>query len=157
MAHFSLPGLVYVIPSEPHTGLYSGVDGQSQSSAVVVVVVVDETFVTGLGFGDVGLSNIKMSSGSSGAGGRKRSGLLFGLLPSCRRLPAEFCRKGRANPSPSLSRGCVCPGGRKLLAALLICGPCIPGLFELNKSLFQEIFSLKLKSESLNGRGSLLA
>lgn len=131
MAHFSLPGLVYVVPSEPHTGLYSGVDGQSQSSAVlVVVVVVDETVVTGLGFGDVGLSNIKMSSGSSGEGGRNRFGLLLELLPICRRLPAEFCREGRANPSPSPCRGCVCPGGRKLLAALSICGPCIPGLLE---------------------------
>jgi hypothetical protein len=154
MAHFSLPGFVYVIPSEPHTGLYSGVYGQSQFSAIVVV---DETVVTGLGFGDVGLSNIKMSSGSSAEGGRNRFGLLLELLPSCRRLPAEFCRDGRANPSPSPSRGCVCPAGRKLLAALSICGTSIPGLLERNKSRFQEIFSLKLKSELLNGRGSLPA
>jgi len=130
MAHFSLPGLVYVIPSEPHTGLYSGVDGQSQFSPIVVVVVVDETVVTGLGFGDVGLSNIKMSSASSAAGGRNRFGLLLALLPSCRRLPAEFCSEGRANTLPSSSRGCVCPGSRKLLAPLSICGPCIPGLLE---------------------------
>lgn len=128
MAHFSLPGLVYVVPSEPHTGLYSGVDGQSQFSAVVVVVV--ETVVTGLGFVDVGLSNIKMSSGSSAVGGRNRFGLLLALLPSCRRLLAEFSSEGSANPSPSPSRGCVCPGGRKLLAPLSICGPCIPGLLE---------------------------
>lgn len=156
MAHFSLPGLVYVIPSEPHTGLYSGVDGQSQTSAVVVVVDVVGV-VPGLGFGDVGLSNIKMSSGSSAVGGRNRFGLLKALLPSCRRLPAEFCSEGRANPLPSPSRGCVCSGRRKLLAPLSICGPYIPGLLELNKSRFREIFSLKLKSESLNGRGSLLA
>jgi len=128
MAHFSLPGLVYVIPSEPHNGLYSGVDGQSQFTAVLVVV--DETVVTGLGFGDIGLSNIKMSYGSPATGGRNRFGLLLALLPSCRRLPAEFCSEGRANPSPSPTRGCVCPGGRKLIAPLSICGPCIPGLLE---------------------------
>jgi hypothetical protein len=127
MAHFSLPGLVYVIPFEPQTGLYSGVDGQSQFFAVVDVV--DETVVTGLGFGDVGLSNIKMSSGLSVAGGKNRFGLLLALLPSCRRLKTEFWSEGRANLS-SPSRGCVCPGGRKLLAPLSICGPCIPGLLE---------------------------
>jgi hypothetical protein len=52
------------------------------------------------------------------------------LLPGWRRLPTEFCSEGRANPSPSPSRGCVCPGCRKLLAPLSICGPCIPGLLE---------------------------
>ena len=128
MAHFSLPGLVYVFPSEPHTGLYSGVDGQSQFSSILVVV--DETVVTGLGFGDVGLSNINMSSGSSATGGRNRFGLLLELLPSCRRLPGEFCSDGRANPSKFPSRGCVCPGRWKLLAPISICGPCIPGLLE---------------------------
>lgn len=128
MAHFSFPGLVYVVPSEPHTGLYSGVDGQSQFSSILVVV--DETVVTGLGFRDVGLSNMKMSSGSSATGGRNRFGLLLALLPSCRRLSAEFCSDGHANPSHFPSRGCVCPGGRKLLANISICGPCIPGLLE---------------------------
>ena len=155
MAHFNFPGLVYVVPSEPHTGLYSGVDGQLQFLAVVVVV--DETVVTGLGFGDVGLSNIKMSSGSSGAGGRNRLGLLLALLPICRRLTTEFFSEGRANLSPSPSKSCVCPGGRKLLALLSVFGPCIPGFLERNTSRFKEIFSLKLKSESRDVRDSLLA
>jgi hypothetical protein len=128
MAHFSFPGLVYVIPSEPQTGLNSGVDGQSQFS--IVVVVVEEGVVSGLEFGDVGLSNIKMSSGSSAAGGRKRFGLLPKLLPSCRCLPTEFCSEGRANPSPPPCKDCVHPGGLKLLASVSICGPCIPGLLE---------------------------
>jgi hypothetical protein len=128
MAHFSFPGLVYVIASDPHTGLNSGVDGQSQFPTVVVVV--DEGVVSGLGFGDVGLSNIKMSSGSSAAGGRNRFGLPLTLLPSCRRLSTKFSSEGRANPSPPPSKGRVCPGGRKLLASFAICGSCLPGLLE---------------------------
>lgn len=77
-------------PSEPHTGLNSGVEGQSQFAAVVVAEG-DVSSPPGLGLGEVGLSNIKMSSGSSAAGGKNRSGLLFTPPPSCRRLPRELC------------------------------------------------------------------
>ena len=152
MAHFSFQGLVYVAPSEPHTGLYSGVDGQLQ---FLVVVVVDETVVTGLWFGDVGMSNIKMSLGSSGAVGRKRLGLVLALLPSCHRLIRDFCSEGRAYLTSSPSEGCVCPGCRKLLALLPVLVR-ISGFLERNKSRFKEIFSLKLKSDSRYVRDSLL-
>jgi hypothetical protein len=154
MAHFIFPGFVYVTPSEPHTGLNSCVDGQSQSATVVVVDV--EGVVKGLGLGEVGLSNIKMSSGSSAPGGKTKFGLLLSLFPNCGRLAIEFCGDGCENPSPAAPKGCVCPWGRKLFALMPICGPWIAGLFGWNKSGYQDRFSLNPKSEALDGRDSCL-
>jgi hypothetical protein len=114
MEHFNFPGLVYVTPSEPHTGLNSGVEGQSQFAAVVVVVegvVNGVSFPPGRGLDEVGLSNIKMSSGSSAAGGKNRFGRLFTPPPSCRRLTRDFC-----NISPKGN------WGRKLFALISVCG-----------------------------------
>jgi len=95
MAHFSFPGLVYVSPFEPHTGLNSGVQGQSQFASVVVVDVEGEvsgvSFPPGLGISEVGLSNIKISSASSAAGGRSRFGLLLTPVSGCGRRPIKFC------------------------------------------------------------------
>jgi hypothetical protein len=113
MAHFIFPGFVYVTPSEPQTGLNSCVDGQPQSATVVVVEVEDivegVSFPPGLGLGEVGLSNMKMSSGSSAPGGKNKFGLLLSLFPSCGRLAKEFCDDGFENPSPAAPEACVCP------------------------------------------------
>lgn len=109
MAHFIAPGFVYVIPSVPQTGLNSCVDGQSHSAAVVVVeaegIVKGVSFPPGLGLGEVGLSNIKMSSGSSAPGGKTKFGLLLSLFPSCGRLAKEFC----GDPLPTAPKICLCP------------------------------------------------
>jgi hypothetical protein len=112
MAHFSFPGFVYVIALEPQTGLYSCVEGQSQLASVVVVeaedvaVVKGASFPPGLGLGEVGLSNIKMSSGSSAPGGRNKFGLLS-PFPSCGRLAKEFCDDSCGNLSPVTPEVCL--------------------------------------------------
>jgi hypothetical protein len=70
------------------------VAGQSQFASDVNVAaedVIDGASVApGRGLGEVGLSNMKMSSGSSAPGGKNKFGLLSPLFPSCGRQATEF-------------------------------------------------------------------